>query len=133
MKIILIFSFLFGSVFVIKDQAFSASDKMTYEKAVSLSNENNKLIMLKITANNCKYCRKMDNEVLSDLEVQKLLSQNFITLSINVDEEYLPLGLKRTITPTFIFIDKNQKIVSKLPGSWNKSDFLELLNARIKK
>jgi len=131
MKIILIFSFLFGSVFVIKDQAFSASDKMTYEKAVSISKESNKLIMMKLTANNCKYCTKMDKEVLSDLEVQEVLSKNFITLNINVDEELLPLGLNRTITPTFIFVDKNEKILSKIPGSWNKKDFLELLNARI--
>ena len=131
MKIILILSFLFGSVFVIKEQAFTHTGKMTYEEAVKLSKKNNKLIMLKLTADNCKYCIKMDNEVLSDNEVKHLLDTNFITVNINVDNELLPLNLKRTSTPTFIFVDKNEKITSKLPGSWNKKDFLDLLRNRI--
>ena len=131
MKIILLFSFLFGSVFMIKEQAFTETKKMTYTKALSISKQNNKPIMLKLTADNCKYCTKMDNEVLSDTEVKQLIDANFITVNINVDDEALPLNLKRTTTPTFIFVDKNEQITSKLPGSWNKKDFMDLLNNRI--
>ncbi len=131
MKIILLFSFLFGSVFMIKEQAFVHTEKLTYAEALSLAKQNNRPIMLKLTADNCKYCTKMDNEVLSDPSVEQLLSKNFITVNINVDRESLPLNLKRTITPTFIFVDKNEKITSKLPGSWNKKDFLDLLRNRI--
>lgn len=132
MKIILLFSFLFGSVFMIKEQAFIDTEKMTYEQALSISKQNNKPIMLKLTADNCKYCIKMDKEVLSDNEVKLLIDANFITVNINVDKEVLPLNLSRTITPTFIFVDKNEKITSKLPGSWSKQDFIDLLNNRIK-
>lgn len=132
MKIILLFSFLFGSVFMIKEQAFTDTEKMTYEQAVIISKQNNKPIMLKLTADDCKYCIKMDNEVLADSEVKLLINANFITVNINVDKESLPLDLKRTTTPTFIFVDKNEKITSKLPGSWDKKDFIDLLNNRIK-
>ena len=133
MKIILLFSFLFGSVFMIKEQAFdnNSVQKMTYAQALSLSKQNNKPIMLKLTADNCKYCIKMDNEVLSDNEVKSLVDENFIMLSINVSKEVVPLNLKYSVTPTFVFIDKNEKIMSKLPGSWNKKDFIDLLNNRI--
>ncbi len=131
MKLILLFSFLFGSVFMIKEQAFTNTGKMTYEQAVSLAKQNNKSIMLKLTADNCKYCTKMDNDVLSDNEVKILLDQNFIMVTIDVDKEVIPLNIKRTITPTFIFVDKNEKITSKLPGSWDKKDFMDLLNNRI--
>jgi len=128
MKLILIFSFLFGSVFVLKEQAFIPSEKMTYTEALRLAKQNNKPIMLKLTAENCKYCVKMDKEVLENPEVKAFLSKHFITLTVNVDKEPIPLGIKRTITPTFIFIDQNEKILSKLPGSWNKKDFMDLLN-----
>jgi len=131
MKLILIFSFLFGSVFVIKEQSVTSTDKMTYTQALTLSKETNRPIMLKLTANNCKYCIKMDKEVLADNEVKNLVNKNFITVNINVDEEELPLNLKRTVTPTFIFVNKNEKITSRLPGSWNKKDFMDLLNNRI--
>jgi thioredoxin-related protein len=124
------FSVLFGSLFVIKEQAFDVEEKMTYEEALVLSKENNKVIMLKLTADTCKYCVKMDNEVLSNNEVEHLL-ENFITVTVNVDHEELPLGLERTVTPTFVFVNKNEEILSKLPGSWNKEDFMELLNNRI--
>ncbi|HHD82034.1 MAG TPA: thioredoxin family protein [Campylobacterales bacterium] len=131
MKLLLIFSFLFGSLFVFKENAFDAEEKMTYEKAVALSKETNKMIMLKLTADNCKYCVKMDKEVLANDEVKGLL-ENFITVTLNVDqEEALPLGLKRTITPTFVFVNKEEEIVSKLPGSWNQKDFVDLLNNRL--
>lgn len=131
MKIVLIFSFLFGSVFMIKEQAFTHTGKMTYEQALVISKQTNKSIMLKLTADNCKYCVKMDNEVLSDMEIKKMLDKNFIMLNINVDKEALPLNLKKTITPTFIFVDKNEKIISKLLGAWNKKDFMDLLRNRI--
>ncbi len=131
MKIILLFSFLFGSVFMIKEQAFIESEKTTYEQALELAKQNNKPIMLKLTADNCKYCTKMDKEVLADNEVKLFLDKNFITVNINVDKEELPLKLKRTITPTFIFVDRNENITSKLPGSWNKKDFMDLLNNRV--
>ncbi len=131
MKIILLFSFLFGSVFMIKEQAFTNSPKMTYEQALGMAKQQNKSIMLKLTAKNCKYCVKMDKEVLADGEVKSLLDNNFITVNINVDKEPLPLNLKREITPTFIFVDKNGNITSKLPGSWSKKDFIDLLKNRI--
>ncbi|CAA6814325.1 MAG: Unknown protein [uncultured Sulfurovum sp.] len=131
MKLILIFSFLFGSVFMIKEQAFLSSDKMMYEQALELSKVNNKLIMLKLTADNCKYCVKMDNEVFTDNEVNAFVSENFIPVTINVDKEEIPLEINQTITPTFVFINQEGKVVSKLPGSWNKKDFMDLLRNRI--
>ncbi len=132
MKIVLIFSFLFGSIFMIKEQGLSAkSSVMNYEQALELSQKTDKPIMLKLTASHCKYCKKMDSEVLSDKEVEHMLKQNFICVTINVDNEPLPLNLTKTITPTFIFVDKSGKITSQLPGSWNKKDFIDLLNNRI--
>ena len=132
MKIVLIFSFLFGSIFMIKEQGFNAkSSEMNYAQALELSQKIDKPIMLKLTASHCKYCKKMDKEVLADTEVHHLLEQNFICVTINVDNEPLPLNLKRTVTPTFIFVDKSGKITSQLPGSWDKKDFIDLLNNRI--
>lgn len=131
MKIILIFSVLFGSAFMIQEQAFISSDKMTYERALIVSKENNKPIMLKLTADDCKYCVKMDKEVLADDEVKKFLTKHFIPVSINVNKEKVPLEIKQTITPTFVFINQNGELLSKLPGSWNKKDFMDLLRNRI--
>ena len=128
MKFIWAFGMIFSSLFILNNEP---TKEMNYSQALELAKKNNKMIMLKLTADHCKYCVKMDKEVLADKEIKSVLSKNFITVNINVDKEPLPLGLKRTITPTFIFVDKEEKIVSKIPGSWNKKDFMELLLARI--
>jgi thioredoxin-related protein len=118
---------------MIKEQAFekTAVEKMTYAQALTIAKQTNKQIMLKLTADNCKYCIKMDNEVLADTEVKELVDANFITVNINVDKETVPVNFKQDVTPTFVFVDKNEKIISKLPGSWNKKDFVDLLRNRI--
>jgi len=128
MKFIWAFGMIFSSLFILNNEP---TKEMNYSQALELAKNNNKMIMLKLTADHCKYCVKMDKEVLADKEIKSVLFKNFITVNINVDKEVLPLGLNRTITPTFIFVDKEGKIVSKIPGSWNKKDFMELLSARI--
>jgi len=132
-KSLLVFGVVLLSLFFIfKQESIPKNQtKMTYSKALELAKKSNKLIMLKLTSDHCRYCIKMDREVMSDKEVKELLSKHFITVNVNVDHERIPLGIKRGITPTFIFIDKNQKVVSKIPGSWNKRDFIDLLQARI--
>ena len=131
MKFIWAFGMIFSSFFILNKDDNVKQKNMTYSKAVEMAQNSNKLIMIKLTADHCKYCIKMDKEVMVDKDVKKLLSQNFITVNVNVDKEKIPLGIKRTITPTFVFIDKNQNIVSKIPGSWNKRDFIDLLKVRI--
>lgn len=130
MKIGFILSLIFGSFFVLSEQGNLATKNLTFEEALSVSKTNNKMLMIKLTADNCKYCIKMDKEVLVDKEVQTFLDENFISLTVNVDKETIPLGVKRTITPSFIFVNNKGKIISKVPGSWNKKDFLEILNSK---
>ena len=130
MKFIVLLGVIFSLLFILNKEDIN-HNKMSYSQALKMAQKSNRLIMIKLTSDHCKYCIKMDKEVMVDKEVQKLLSQYFITVNINVDKEKIPLGIKRTITPTFIFVDKNQKIVSKIPGSWNKRDFMDLLEVRI--
>jgi thioredoxin-related protein len=104
-----------------------------YQKGLSLAKENHKIVMLKLTSKECHFCKKMDKEVMSDKEVLSFLNKNFIPITINVKTEKLPLGLTHKVTPTFFFIDKNEKVVSKIQGSWNKKDFIELLEMVLRK
>jgi len=36
------------------------------------------------------------------------------------------------MTPTFIFVNKEEKIMAKIPGAWTKKDFLEILKEAVK-
>ena len=111
----------------------SCDNPSNYEKGLALAKETNKTVMLKLTSPSCHFCKKMDDEVLSDTEVVALLKKSFILVDINVKKESVPLDLKYKVTPTFFFMDKNEKVIYKIQGSWNKKDFMELLEMVLKK
>jgi len=104
-----------------------------YQKALSLVEKCDKLMMIKLTSEDCHFCKKMDSEVLKDSEVKSFLNKNFVLLNIDVRKEKLPLPLNYSVTPTFFFIDKHENIIYKIQGAWHKKDFMELLTMVLKK
>ncbi len=104
-----------------------------FEKALEKAKLEHKIIMLKVMTKDCHYCRKMDREVMIEDEVVHALEQDFIPVAIDISTTELPLGLNTELTPSFIFIDKDEKVLLNIPGAWNKMDFLEILReAKIK-
>jgi len=104
-----------------------------YQKALLSATKSGKIVMLKLTSENCHFCKKMDREVLSDKEFVSFLDKNFVLLNIDVKKEKLPLKLEYKVTPTFFFIDKNEKVIYRIQGSWSKKDFIELLEMVLRK
>lgn len=87
----------------------------------------NKIVMLKVMTPECRFCRKMQKGTLQKSEVVEALKKSFITMEVDISKYALPLGLKTTLTPSFIFIDQDEKVIMNIPGAWNKEDFLEIL------
>jgi len=85
--------------------------------------------MIDVVRTNCHYCTDMERDVLRKPQMSKYLGEKFIPVKINLDKETLPLGLKVHFTPTFIFVDKDENILKKIPGSWSEKDFKELTTA----
>lgn len=104
----------------------SAFELKTYEAALAQQKKTNKLIMIDVVRTGCPYCKYMDKEVFADKEMSAWIAKRFIPVQINLDEQDLPLGLKVSFTPTFYFVDKNQKVVKTIPGAWNIEDFKSL-------
>ncbi len=112
--------------------SLSGAEWMNYEDALKLQARTGKIIMIDIVRTNCHYCVDMEKAVFDDKEMHKWLEKRFIMAKVNLDHEKAPLGIKTTFTPSFFFIDKNQKIVKKFPGSWNIEDFKDLTRKIIK-
>lgn len=104
----------------------SALDWSSYEDAIKLQKQNSKIIMIDVVRTHCQYCIKMEKEVFKDKEMSKWVQERFIAVKVNLDLHKMPLNLKIQMTPTFYFLDKNQNILKKIPGSWNIQDFKEL-------
>jgi len=98
----------------------------TYEEALKLQKKTSKIIMIDAMRSNCHFCIDMCREVFRDKNMSKWLEDRFILVKLNLDTDEVPLDIKVHMTPTFFFVDKNQKIVKKIPGAWNIEDFKSL-------
>ncbi|MDQ7047531.1 MAG: hypothetical protein Q9M39_07885 [Sulfurovum sp.] len=83
--------------------------------------------MIKVMTKECRFCKKMDAATMIEEDVISALEKDFVCVEIDLSTTKTPLGLKVSLTPSFIFIDKNSKLISNIPGAWNKEDFLVIL------
>ena len=58
-----------------------------FDEAIAAAKAMNKPIMIDFTGHSCANCRKMESEVLSKPEVSKLLHNDFVVVSLYVDEK----------------------------------------------
>ncbi len=103
----------------------SALEFVSLEEAYAIQKKSGKIIMIDAVRKDCRYCIKMDKEVLDNQEMQQWLLKRFIPVKIDIDEQIVPCGLKVHFTPTFVFL-KNNEVIKVIPGSWNIVDFKEL-------
>jgi thioredoxin-related protein len=98
----------------------------SYKKALQIQKKTKKIIMIDIVRTGCHYCANMDKNTFGDAKFSKWIEKHFIGARINLDEEKLPSNMSVVITPTFYFIDTKGKILKKIAGSWNITDFKDL-------
>ena len=103
-----------------------ATEFHSYEEALALQKQNHKIIMIDVMRSNCHYCMKMQREVFNNKEMFAWLEERFILAEVNLDFDEVPLGIHVSFTPTFFFVNKEHKIIKKVPGSWGIQDFKDL-------
>jgi len=105
---------------------------IAYEKALKVAKDEDKIILIKLTREHCHFCKKMEREVFSNGEIIEAINKDFTVVKIDIGKEELPLNLKKGMTPTFIFVNKDEKIMGKIPGAWTQKDFVEILKEAVK-
>jgi thioredoxin-related protein len=89
-----------------------------YEEAVK---------MIYVERTNCRYCINMHRDVFDDKEMSQWIEERFIPVKLNLDMDDLPLDISVSMTPSFYFVNKDQKIIKMIPGSWSGDDFKSLI------
>lgn len=104
-----------------------------YNIALKKAKDENKMILLEVILDNCKFCEKMDRLVLLKKSIQDTISKDFIFTQINASREPLPLDLKEQMSPMFVFISKDENIEDMRFGYIDETNFLELLKEKSEK
>ncbi len=107
--------------------------------------EKGKFLIIIFESETCKYCERLNKEVLSDLKVKEAMIKNGVEIAIvdvngdrtvidppekkEVNEQILAYLYRITGYPTIIVFDKNNnyQVLYKIPGFIDKESFLDLL------
>lgn len=118
-----------------KEYAKKSVANLPFEKVLQKARKEDKIILIEAIAPHCRYCKKMKEDTLTDPKIIAALKKDFVTVTVDVSKETLPLDLRVSMTPSFFFIfvhASNEKVkIKRIPGAWSKEDFLDILQESV--
>ena len=128
MKILISLLFTFIFVFAAsKEFALQYGYTNDYQKALQLSKQTNKQIMLMISTESCPWCRKLESSTLRNAQVNNYIQKNYIPMSVIREVDTYPSKFKAPAVPAIYFIDSSENETGKIIGYKPPEKFLEKL------
>lgn len=102
----------------------------SFKNAIKLAKKTDRLILVEIHSEYCKYSQNMRKKVFKDQGVRKLIRKNYVLFRVNIDRDIrgLPKHLYTERTPTYYFLSSDgKKTVEEIIGEMKKKDFIWFL------
>ncbi len=105
------------------------------ESGIKEAKNQSKPVFLYFRSETCYWCKRFEEEALSDRRIAEILDRNFILISIDtVKQQKVASALNVRSTPYMIFFDREgEKEISRIPGYIPKEDFLDKLYEILRK
>ena len=120
-RILLIIAFLVTSAFANINWAEDI------DEAYELAEKENKIVMVMLSLKGCPACKYMKNVVFKDKNFSKRFNKKLIAVHIDIHKDFMPDNLEFFATPTFYFLDANEKKLHRINGAHNSKEFAEEL------
>jgi|GEM_PF-787407 len=114
-------------VMVLNLSAHSIQNDDQFKTAVASMGQENKLVLMIYTTDDCPECAYMKQKVFHDKGVEPYLNRYFVVIEKNVHRSKLPDGYDFFGIPTMFFIDKIGNKKETLVGSKRAQPFLKEL------
>lgn len=129
MKKLYLFVFMAVSVF-----ASEINWNSSYDQALEQAKKENKPLMVLITSEQCRWCRKLENTTLKDESIINHINGKFQAVNVIRDKSVYPKILSAKMVPMSYFIDpKTGKVLSSIPGYWESEDYNSILDEALQK
>ena len=100
-----------------------------YNSAKKKALQMRKPLMVFMTTSYCPWCRKLENRILSQVDIDVKVKQRYVPVMLNLDTDRYPSQLGKTrFTPIIYIVDPGtDKILHQFTGYSSRGDFLHLL------
>jgi len=106
----------------------------SYDEALLKAKKESKPLMVLITSEQCRWCRKMENTTLQDEEIVSRINAKFQAVNVTKDKSAYPKNLTAKMVPMSYFIDpSNSKVLYSIPGYWGSEDYNSILDDALRK
>lgn len=101
-----------------------------YIKALNKAKQQGKELFIFMSTSYCPWCRKIENRVLSKVNINTKIKEKYIPVMLNFSRKNFPKQFRNiAFTPTLYIVDpKTEKIVHQFVGYSRHGDFLNILN-----
>ncbi len=126
-KIILLFAllFLFGT-----SQSQIKFEKGTIDDVLAKAKSENKVLMVDVLTEWCKWCIELDNKVYADPTVSEFANKNQVNYKIDAEKgEGVDFAKKYKVLgyPTILFLDGDGNEIDRVYGYYPAKDFYEMM------
>ncbi len=106
----------------------------SYDQALLKAKKEGKPLMVLITSEQCRWCRKLESTTLEDDEVAARINTTFQAVNVTKDKSIYPKNLNAKMVPMSYFIDpRNGKVLYSIPGYWGAEDYNSILDDALRK
>ncbi|HEX5329196.1 thioredoxin family protein [Sulfuricurvum sp.] len=105
----------------------------TYEQAQAKAKKESKPMLVIITTEQCRWCRKLEATTLSDDAIISKINTRFIPVHVTRDKSVYPKNLSAKMVPMSYFIDGEGKVIHSIPGYWPSEDYQSILDDALRK
>jgi thioredoxin-related protein len=106
----------------------------SYDQALLKAKKEGKPLMVLITSEQCRWCRKLEATTLQDDEVVSRINTTFQAVNVIKDKSIYPKSLSAKMVPMSYFLDpKSGKVLYSIPGYWGAEDYNSILDDALRK
>lgn len=100
-----------------------------YKTALTKAKRSGKPLMLFMTTSYCPWCRKLENRILSQTDIDTAIKNKYVPLALNLDKDSYPEKFAKTrFTPIIYIVNPTtEEIEHKFVGYSTRDEFLHLL------
>lgn len=123
MRIVLLMTLFVGAL-------FGAEIKWndSFDAAKQSAQKEQKIIYAVITSETCRWCRKLENETLTEKKVIEKLSSKYAAVALTRDKDSYPPCLKAPMVPMSYFLTPDGTVLYSVPGFWSVEDYLSMMD-----